>query len=276
MHTEVRSRPHAGPRRLAGSRHGRSGGQGERQVPRPHKAQPLRHQTLQAVPAQGRLSRGEAAARPPPGALAYAPCITLPQLKRQRNARRVIQEGGDSARARQGASHASVGRGAEGNRGCAQGRTQGRGQGAHGKERGQGHRQGNRASGSGGGLAHGAGQSAGSGRRDTEHSAGQGEGQGKDAGKSSSTRGRTQGHAQGTKASGSGAHGPGQGAGSGRAHNQGHGQGHGRDMGVSRTGTGAGDRGRRPATRARGQGGGSAPEPGSRGLEGAWWQGGEG
>ena len=125
----------------------------------------------------------------PPAPKRMPPGITLLQLQQQRDARRLIQEGGDGAQAGQGASQTSVGRGAEGDRGSAQGRTQGMGQGAHGKKRGQGHGKGSRASGSRGGQAHVARQSTGSGRRDTGHSAAQRQGHGKNAGASSSARG---------------------------------------------------------------------------------------
>ena len=44
----------------------------------------------------------------PPASSCTPPAITLPQLQRQRDARRVIQEGGDGARAGQGTSHGSA------------------------------------------------------------------------------------------------------------------------------------------------------------------------
>ena len=47
--------PGAGPERLAGGRRSRSGGQGGREVPRPHQPQPHPHKLPQAVPPQGRL-----------------------------------------------------------------------------------------------------------------------------------------------------------------------------------------------------------------------------
>ena len=202
------------------------------------------------------------------------------QLQRQRDARRVVQEGGDSERAGQGARHGNAGRGAKGDRESARGRTKGTGQSAHGDERGQGHGHGTRASNSGAGQAHGAGQSAGSGRRDTGHSAGHGQGHRKDAGTSGSARGQTQGHGQGTEASSSGggqAHGPGQGTSSGR-RGKGHDKGHGRgtrmtrapaekarvrvtEVGIRNTGRRAGAR---EHTRTRGwrQGGGPRPRTG--------------
>ena len=76
------SRPHRGPRLATGERDGpyadpgclagpaaggpggRSGGQGGCQVPRPHEEQPHPHEPPQGVPAQGRLRREEATARP--------------------------------------------------------------------------------------------------------------------------------------------------------------------------------------------------------------------
>ena len=127
--------------------------------------------------------------------------IGLPQLQRQREARRVVQEGGDGNWAGRGAGHRSARRAAEGNRGrgvcggggqapeegagassSARGRVQGTGQSARSEEREQGHGQGARASSSGGGQAHGAGQGAGSGQRDTGHGKEHGQGHRKDAG----------------------------------------------------------------------------------------------
>ena len=65
------NRPQAGPERVARGSCSRGGGQAGRQVRRPHGAQPHPHKAPQAAPAQGCLPRGEAAARPPPGAQAY-------------------------------------------------------------------------------------------------------------------------------------------------------------------------------------------------------------
>ena len=68
QHTaSARGGPGAGLKRLPGSRRSRNRGQGGRQVPRPHQAEPNPHQ-----PPQGRLPQGEAAARLPPGAHTYA------------------------------------------------------------------------------------------------------------------------------------------------------------------------------------------------------------
>ena len=203
--------------------------------------------------------------RPPSGAQAYAAGHHASQLQRQRDARRGVQEGGDGERGGQHAGRGNTGRGAAGDRGSARGWTQGMDQSACGKERGEGYRQGSWASSSGGGQAHGAGQSAGSGRRDTGHSAEHGQGHGKDAGTSSSAPRRTQRHRQGTRASSSGggrAHGAGQGVGSGRGRNQGHEQGHGKDVGISRTGKGAGDRGQDPRRGPEGRGEGVHPNLG--------------
>ena len=85
----------------------------------------------------------------PPAPRRTPPGITLPQLQRQRDGGRVIQEGGNGARAGQGTGHGIAEQGAGGDKGSAQGRSQGTGQGAHGKESGQGHWQGTKASGSG-------------------------------------------------------------------------------------------------------------------------------
>ena len=167
--------PHAGPERLAGSRHSRGAGQGGRLVPPPHKAQPHLHQPPKPyLPKAAFLKGRPRPVRPPPAPKRTPPGITLPQPQRQQDARRVVQEGGDGERAGQGAGRGNAGRGAEGDRQSARGPTQGTDQSAHSKERGQGHGQATRASDSGGGQAQGADQSAGSGRRDTGHSAGHG------------------------------------------------------------------------------------------------------
>ena len=62
----------ASPERLVGGRRSCSGGQRGRQVPRPRQPQPHPHPPPKAVPAHGRLPRGEAVARLPPAAHAYA------------------------------------------------------------------------------------------------------------------------------------------------------------------------------------------------------------
>ena len=118
-------------------------------------------------PGRRRHVRPPAPKRSPPG-------ITLPQLQRQRNARRVIQEGGDGAQAELRASHGSAEQGTGGDRGSAQGHAQGAGRGTRGKEQGR---------------SSGGGQSAGSGR----HDSGQG------AGKRSGHRRGAQGRGQGAK-----------------------------------------------------------------------------
>ena len=158
--------------------------------------------------------------RSPPG-------VTLPQLQRQQDARRVIREGGDSAQAGQGAGHGSAEQGAGGDRGSAQRQTQGAGLGARGKGRGRKRGQGTEASNSGGG------KSTGSGRQDAGQGAGKGHGHGKG----------TQGREQGAKAGGQGAHGVERGVVSERERSLGHGHGHGKDTGASRAGQGTGDRG---------------------------------
>ena len=107
--------------------------------------------------------------------------VTLPQLQRQRDARRVIQEGGDGAQAELRASHGSAERATGGDRGSAQGHAQGAGPGTRGKEQGRKYGRGTEASSSRGG------QSAGSGRRDT------GQGSGKEPGHGKGAQGRDQG-----------------------------------------------------------------------------------
>ena len=64
-------------------------------------------------PGRTRHVRPPAPERSPPG-------VTLPQLQRQRDARRVIQEAGDGAQAELRASHGSAERGTGGDRGSAQ------------------------------------------------------------------------------------------------------------------------------------------------------------
>ena len=103
--------PRAGPERLAGGRRSRSGGQGGRQVPRPRKAQPHPHQPPRAVPPRAAFPTGRprpiclsAPERTPPG-------VTLPQLGRQQDARRVIREGGGSTQAGQGTGQGGAERG---------------------------------------------------------------------------------------------------------------------------------------------------------------------
>ena len=261
----ARGGPGAGPRGLAGSRRSRRGwrggctrsrdrgGPGGRAAPRRGPPQPQRRAgrapstaptQTPATPAPAppsrtpprppflRDGRGTSAPRDPERT---PPGVTLPQLRRQQNARRVIREGEDSAQAVQGAGHRSAERGTGGDRGSAQGQTQGASLGARGKERGRKRRHGTEASGSGGG------QSAGSGRHDAGQGAGKGQGYGKG----------TQGRQQGAKAGGHGAHGVDRGAVSERGRSQGHGHGQWRDTGAGSAGQGAGDRGRVPQ---RGQG----------------------
>ena len=105
--------------------------------------------------------------------------VTLPQLQRQPDARRLIQEGREGARAERHASHGSAERGAGGDRGSAQERVQGAGQGTRGREQRR---------------SSGGERSTGSGRRDSGQGAGKGPGQGKGA----------QGHGQGAQVQGAG------------------------------------------------------------------------
>ena len=123
-------------------------------------------------PGRARHVRPPAPERSPPG-------VTLPQLQRQRDARRVIQEGGDGAQAELRASHGSAERGTGGDRGSAQERAQGAGQGTRGREQGSSRR---------------GGQSAGSGWRDSRQGARKGPGHGEGA----------QGRGQGAEVQGAG------------------------------------------------------------------------
>ena len=150
-------RPRTGHRCLAGGRRSSSSGEGGREVPRPRQPHPHPYQPPKPFPpkpfppGRTRHVRPPAPERSPPG-------VTLPQLQRQRDARRVIEEGGDGAQAELRASHGSAARRTGGDRGSAQGHAQGAGQGTRGKEQGRKHGRGTEASSSGGG------QSAGSGR----------------------------------------------------------------------------------------------------------------
>ena len=129
--------------------------------------------------------------------------VTLPQLKSQRDARRVIQEGGEGAQAELRASHGSAERGTRGDRGSAQEHAQGAGQGTRSRKQGR---------------SSGGGQSAGSGRRDSGQVAGKGPGHGKGA----------QGRGQGTQVHGAGQGTVGERAGQGvgdRRRDTRHGQG---------------------------------------------------
>ena len=202
-----------------------------------------------------RHDRPLAPERTPPG-------FTLPQLRRQQDARRVIREGGDSAHAGQGASHGSAERGTGGDRGGPQGQTQGAGLGARGKERGRKRGQCAEASGSG------RGQSAGSGRHDAGQGAGKGQGHGKD----------TQGREQGAKAGGLGAHGVERGVVSERGRSQGHGHGHGKGTGAGSAGQGASDRERDPRRGQADKGvrGGKGPKGKGKGAVGPQGQTGQG
>ena len=152
----------------------------------------------------------------PPAPELSPPGVTLPQLQRQRDARRVMQEGGDGTQAGQSASRGSAVRGTGGDRGSAQGHAQGVGQSTRGKEQGRKHGRGAEAS-----ISRG-GESAGSGWRDAGQGAGKEPGHGKDV----------QGRKQGAQAGGHGAHGAERGTVGERGRSQAHGHGH-------RTGTGA-------------------------------------
>ena len=103
---------------------------------------------------------------PPPAPERSPPGLGLPQLHRQRDARRVIQEGGDGAQAELRASHGSAERGTGGDRRSAQEHAQGAGQGTRGREQGR---------------SSGGGQSASSGRRESGQGARKGPGYGKGA-----------------------------------------------------------------------------------------------
>ena len=189
-------------------------------------------------PAQARHVRPQAPERSPPG-------ITLPQLQRQRDARRVIHEGGDGAQAELRPSDGSAERGTGGDRGSAQERAQRAGQGIRGREQGR---------------SSGAGQSAGSGRRDSGQGSGKGPGHGKGA----------LGRGQGAQVQGSGRGMVGERAGQGvgdRGRDPRHGQGAGK--GPKGKGKGAagpeGQAGRgmgaRGGGRAEGRGAGSGAPP---------------
>ena len=205
-------------------------------------------------PGRTRHIRPPAPERSPPG-------VTLPQLQRQRDARRVIQEGGDGAQAELRASHGSAERGTGGDRGSAQGHAQGAGQGTRGKEQGRKHGRGTEASSSGGG------QSAGSGRRNTGQGAEKGPGHGKgaqgrgqgaqvhgaergtvgeQAGQGVGDRGRDPQHGQGDR-----------GVGAGRGP-KGKGKGATGPLGQAGRGMGARGGGR---VEGRGVGGGAPPQP---------------
>ena len=192
-------------------------------------------------PGRARHVRPQAPERSPPG-------VTLPQLQRQRDAQRVIQEGGDGTQAELRASHGGAERGTGGDRGSAQERAQGAGQGTGGREQGRSSR---------------GGQSAGSGRRDSGQGAGKGPGHRKGA----------QGRGQGAQVQGAGRGTVGERAGQGlgdRGRDPGHGQGAGRGpkgkgKGATdpkgQTGRGMGAQGGRAGQR-EGGGGQGAPAAG--------------
>ena len=247
---------------------------------RPHAAPTARNASLQervlwgsrpvptpAAPAPTKNGQRAPAASPKDGRFGKGGCPTTdtPDLgtrrQRQRDARRVIQEGGDGAQAELRASHGSAEQGTGGDRESAQGHAQGAGQGTHGKEQGRKHRRGTEASSSGGG------QGAGSGRRDTGQEAGKGPKHGKGA----------QGRGQGAQVHGAGRGTVGKQAGQGvvdRGRDPRHGQGD-RGVGAGRVpkgkcrgttgpqgqaGRGLGARGG-GWVKGRGAGGGSPPQP---------------
>ena len=183
----------------------------------------------------------------PPAPERSPPGVTLPQLQRQQDARRVIQEGGDGAQAELRASHGSAERGTGGDRGSAPEHAQGAGQGTRGREQGR---------------SSGGRQSAGSGRRDS----GQGAGKGPVHGKGAQGRGQgaqVQGAERGTvgeragQSVGDRGRDPRHGQGAGRGP-KGKGKGATGPKGQARRGIGARGGGR---VKGRGAGGGAPPQP---------------
>ena len=183
----------------------------------------------------------------PPAPERSPPGVTLLQLQRQRDARRVIQEGGDGAQAELRASHGIAERGTGGDRRSARGHAQGAGQGTRGKEQGR---------------SSGGGQIAVSGRRDSRQGAGKGPGHGKGG----------QGRGQGAQVHGAERGTVGEKAGQGvgdRGRDPRHGQGAGRGpKGEGKGATGPqGQAGRGMGARGvgrvqgRGAGGGAPPQP---------------
>ena len=205
-----------------------------------HTSPPKRFPQKPFPPGRERHVRRPAPERSPPG-------VTLPQLQRQRDARRVIQEGREGAQAERRASHGSAEQGAGGDRGSAQERAQGAGQGTRGREQGR---------------SSGGEQSAGSGRCDSGQGARKGPGNKKVA----------QGHGQGAQVQGAGrgevSERAGQGVGDGRRdprHGQaaekgpkGKGKGAAGPKGQAGRGMGAQGGGR---DEGRGAEGGAPPQP---------------
>ena len=183
----------------------------------------------------------------PPAPERSLPGVTLPQLQRQRDARRVIQDGGDGAQAELRASHGGAERGTGGDRGSAQERAQGAGQGTRGREQGR---------------SSGGGQSAGRGRRDSGQGAGKGPGHGKGAqgcGQGAQVQGAGRGTIGGRAGQGVGDMGrdPRHGQGAGRGPK---GKGKGATGPKGQTGQGMGARGGGRAE-GRGAGSGAPPQP---------------
>ena len=183
----------------------------------------------------------------PPAPERSPPGVTLPQMHRQREARRVIQEGGDGAQVELRASHGGAKRGTGGDEGSAQEHAQGAGQGTRGREQGRSSR---------------GGQSAGSRWRDSGQGAGKGPGHGKGA----------RGRGQGAQVQGAGRGTVGERAGQGvgdKGRDPRHGQGRGRGPKGKRKGaTGPkGQAGRGMGARrggrveGRGAGAGRLPQP---------------
>ena len=179
--------PSASPRAAAAAAERREGAT----VPCPHQAKPHQHQPPEAVPAQGRLPQGRPRPVGPPAPTRTPPGITLPQLQRQQDARRVIQEGGHGAgRGRVPATGAqSEGREATG--GAPRDGRRGRGRAHTARREGKGTDTAPRPAAAGENRHTGQARvrAADDGTQDT---AGKGQGDGKDAGASSSATGRAQ------------------------------------------------------------------------------------
>ena len=204
MHKELRLRPRhvagagdrarAGPERLAESRRSRSGAKGGRHstVPTPSPATPTPPPPPpQAVPAQGRLPQGEAAARWPPGAYAYAAGHhTAAAAAAARRPARDLGGGHGAGRGRVPATGAqSEGREATG--GAPRDGRRGRGRAHTARREGKGTDTAPRPAAAGENRHTGQARvrAADDGTQDT---AGKGQGHGKDAGASSSATGRAQ------------------------------------------------------------------------------------
>ena len=113
-------RPRTGPGRLTGGRRSSSSGQGGRQVPRPPQPHPHPRQPPKPFPPKAAFPAGRTRHVRPPAPERTLHGVTLPQLRRQQDARRVIRGRADSVQAGQGAGHRSAEREAGGDRGSAQ------------------------------------------------------------------------------------------------------------------------------------------------------------